>query len=245
MTMKKILLLTIPGLMMMVNFSNIRADDNKTEEHVGFSSGLIIGALAGGPVGAIIGAASGAWLGDQVNEADKVEPLNMQIAQNKLHLLSLQVSLAEQSKVIDQSNILLEKQQVTLKKVAAHKELMSGLQVDLMFRTNSRQLEMGALQKIAPLVLMLEQFPQLELQLTGHGDVLGTDKANQQVALERTITVKQSFVNAGIDGQRIHLINLGRSQAEATLEDVDGRALDRRVRIEFMQAQTKPAIALK
>jgi len=120
---------------------------------------------------------------------------------------------------------------------------MKGLQVDLMFRTNSRTLESGAIEKIAPLVLMLEQFPQLELQLTGHGDVLGSIEENNLVAHERTLTVKQAFIKAGIEQQRIHLLNSGKDQAVALIDDLDGRALERRVRVQFMQAVGKASFA--
>ena len=243
--MKKSLLLTAIGLSTIISFNNVQAEDNRTEENIGFGTGLVIGAIAGGPIGAIIGAASGVWLGDKVNEAEKVEPLTEKIAQHRVHLDSLEESLAEQSHFLDQANLLLAENEATQMKVAQNKNLMTGLQIDLMFRTNSSQLETGAVEKIAPLVLMLEQFPQLQLQLTGHGDVLGTDAANEVVSLDRTVAVKQSFINAGIDEQRIHLISSGRSQAEASLEDTDGRALERRVRIRFMHTESKGVFALK
>jgi outer membrane protein OmpA-like peptidoglycan-associated protein len=241
--MKKILLVTALGLSSAIASTTIQAADNKVEQNIGFGGGLIIGAIAGGPVGAIIGAVSGALLGEQVNEAEKVEPLTKQIAENKVHLESLQISLLNKNELLDRATVQLRDQEVVQLKVARNKELMTGLQVDLMFRTNSDQLESGAIEKIAPLVLMLEQFPQLELQLTGHGDVLGTDKGNTKVALLRTQSVKQAFTEAGINHDRIHLINAGKKSAAAAIEDVDGRALDRRVQIKFMQAVSKDQLA--
>jgi len=243
--MKKSLLIIALGLTTIISFSPVQAKEDQTEEKIGFGSGLVIGAFAGGPIGAIVGAVSGAWLGEQVKEADKVDQLNEEIADNQIRLNSLQESLAEQNQYLDQAKILIAEQSAIETKVALNNELMTGLQIDLMFRTNSRKLESGAMEKIAPLVLMLEQFPQLELQLTGHGDILGSDEANREVAHQRTLTVRQSFLSAGIDAQRIHLMNSGRSQAEAAIEDIDGRALDRRVRIQFMQAVGKASLALQ
>jgi len=242
--MKKLLLITALGLTTVISFHNIQAADNKVEQNIGFGGGLIIGAIAGGPIGAIIGAVSGALLGEQVNEAEKVEPLTKQIADNKIHLEGLQLSLVNKSQRLDQATIQLQKQHVVQMKVARNKKLMTGLQVDLMFRTNSQQLESGAIEKIAPLVLMLEQFPRLELQLIGHGDVLGTVEGNKKVALLRTQSVKQAFTEAGISQNRIHLINAGNKSATAALDDVDGRALDRRVQIKFMQTVNKQQLAL-
>ena len=243
--MKKLLIISALGLSSLVSINNIQAEDNKTEQHIGFGGGLIVGALAGGPVGAIIGAISGVLIGEQINEAEKVGPLTEQLAEDRVQLDSLQVSLAERDRQLDHISIQLQEHEATTHKVARSKALIKGLQVDLMFRTNSSELESGAIDKLSPLVLMLEQFPQLELQLTGHGDVLGTVDGNKQVAQKRIVNVKQAFIEAGVAQERIHLINSGKQLATAALEDVDGRALDRRVQITFMQKISKPKLALK
>ncbi len=243
--MKKLLVLTGIGLMSLSSINSLKAEDNRTEEHWGFGTGIVIGALAGGPVGAIIGAASGAVIGDKLNEAQKVDSLNEQIAENNMHISGLKESLVSKDKVIDEAKILLSEQRAAQIKVSRNKELLAGIQIDLMFRTNSRQMEVGSADKITPLVLMLEQFPQLELQLIGHGDVLGSDEANQQVALERTQTVRQAFIDVGIDEQRIHHVNQGRTQAIAAFDDLDGRAFDRRVRVRFIQVDNQSTFALQ
>lgn len=243
--MKRLNVLTAISFGALVSFTPLQAKDNKTEQHIGVGTGLIIGALAGGPVGAFIGAAGGAWLGDKVNEAEKVDTLNGQLAQQQLRLSSLQTSLTETSQDLDQAKLLIDDQRVVATKVALNDQLLSGLKVDLMFRTNSGQLEAEALEKMSPLISMLERFPQLELQLTGHGDVLGTDEANKIMAQNRLMSVNKIFLDAGIDQGRIHLLNSGRSQAEAPLGDIDGRALERKVRVQFIPAATSPSLALQ
>ena len=243
--MKKLLLVSALGLGIITLANNIQAADNRNEEHVGFASGFIVGALTGGPIGALVGAASGAWMGDKLNEAEKVDGLNQKIVDNKIHMSSLQENLREQTRYLDQANLLLADQNVIQQKVALNKSLMTGLQVDLMFKTNSSQIETSAIEKIAPLILMLEQFPQLELLLTGHGDVLGTADGNHTVALNRATAVKESFVTAGIDMSRIHLVNSGATEATADIEDIDGRAFDRRVRISFVHAPKKAKVAFR
>lgn len=243
--MKKLLIITTLGISAIISSNSLRAEDNRTEQHIGFASGLLIGAAAGGPVGALIGAVSGVLLGEKVNEAEKVEPLESEIAENKLHLESLKVTLEQRNQSLDQAYLQLSEQTAMQMKVADNQQLLRGLQVDLMFRTNSRELEAGAIEKIAPLILMLEQFPTLVLQLSGHGDALGTKEGNRQVAHQRTLTVKQVFIDAGIEQNRIHLKNLGKEEALAAIEDIDGRALDRRVRVQFMQSVGKSSLASK
>jgi len=243
--MKKLLVLTTIGILATSSLSTLKAEDNRTEEHWGFGTGLIIGAVAGGPVGAILGAASGAVIGDKLNEAQKVESLNQEIAENNFQISSLKETLAEKNKVLDDARLLLSEQQAAQIKVNRNKALLADLQVDVMFRTNSTELEIDSAEKITPLVFMMQQFPQLQLQLTGHGDILGTRKANKQVALERTMTVKDTFIAAGVEPHRILLINEGKNQATALLDDLDGRAMERRVRIRFLQEENKSTFALK
>jgi len=242
--MKKLLVLTTLGILATSSFSNLKAEDNRTEERWGIGTGMLIGAMAGGPVGAFIGAASGAIIGDKLNEAQKVESLNQKIADNNVHISSLKESLAKKSKVLDNAKILLSEQKAAQIKVNRNKALLADLQVDVMFRTNSTELETNSTDKISPLIFMMEQFPQLQLQLTGHGDILGTRKANKEVALERTMIIKDAFVDAGIEPHRILLINQGKSQATALLDDLDGRAMERRVRIRFIQEEDKSTFAL-
>ena len=242
--MKKILLISALTLSTITSVNSIQAADNRTEERTGFFSGLVIGALTGGPIGAIVGAVSGAWMGDKLNEAEKVDGLTLKIAEDKMQMLSLQESLKEQTRYLDQANLLLADQKAIEKKVAMNKQLITGLQVDLMFKTNSNQIEASAIDKIAPLVLMLEQFPHLELMLTGHGDVLGSKEGNHTVALSRAKAVKESFNNAGIEASRIHIVNSGATKAKAAIDDIDGRAFDRRVRISFVHTPAKAKFAI-
>jgi len=246
--MKKLTALTTISLCTLLAATPVQAKDHikdRTDQNVGFGSGLVIGAITAGPIGAILGAVSGAWLGDKVNEADKVEGLNEMIAENKQQMLSLQKSIALQTDQLDAAQIEISHQQAEQLKVAQDTRLMSGIKVDLMFRTNSSQLEASAIEKIAPLVLLMEQFPQFELELTGFSDKLGTKDGNQTVAEQRIQVVKHSFVNAGIDSNRIHLINRSNKKAVADLDDVEGRAFERKVSIQFMQAAEPASFAAR
>ena len=105
--------------------------------------------------------------------------------------------------------------------------------------------ETKAVEKLLPVAMMLEQFPNLSVQLTGHGDVLGSSDANQIIAEDRAIRVRQSLINAGTDSDRIQITNLGKTMAEAKLDDVEGRALERRVRVQFIESTpvSKPSLA--
>ena len=141
------------------------------------------------------------------------------------------------------ASIQLQEQKVFAAKVAKSEQLITGIQVDLMFRTNSSELQHNAMEKLSPLVMMLEHFPELKIQLTGHGDVIGTKDKNKQVAMARSVAVRDALMNQGIDADRIHLRSAGKQNAEAQLNDLEGRALDRRVRIEFVRTPDAASLA--
>jgi len=242
--MKKVIISSLV-LALALNMSAIQAEDNRTEERVGFGSGFIIGALAGGPVGAIIGAASGAWFGDKVNTAQQVPVLETNLNQQAMQIEQLKRDLTVTDDELVAAKQALYHQELVQEKVSLKNNAVSSLKFDLLFRTNSSELESKAVEKLLPVSMMLEQFPNLSVQLTGHGDVLGTADANQIISEDRAIRVRQSLINAGTDASRIEIMNLGKTLAEADLDDVEGRALERRVRVQFIQSTptTKPSLA--
>jgi outer membrane protein OmpA-like peptidoglycan-associated protein len=244
--MKKIIVASI-ALALILPAAGVRAEDNRTEERIGFGTGLVLGAIAGGPAGAIVAAVGGAWLGDKVNEAQKVPELSMALESSELQIGELRDQLADSNSQLDESLLMLQQQEVKQHKVSAQQSALSGLSLDIMFRTNSSELLSTGIEKLTPVALMLKQFPDFSVQLIGHGDVLGTKEANKLVAEERAIRVKQALLNAGIDKDRINILSLGKTEAEADLDDVEGRALERRVRLQLFQdkATTKPSIAQK
>lgn len=244
--MKKVIVSSLV-LALALNMSAAKAEDNRTEEHVGLGSGLVIGAIAGGPIGAIIGAAGGVWLGDKVNTAQQVPVLETNLNSQAMQIDKLRRDLKVTDEELVAARQALYNQELVQEKVSQQKSAVSGLKFDLMFRTNSSELEQKAVEKLLPVAMMLEQYPTLSVQITGHGDILGTVDANQVVAEDRAIRVRQSLINAGTDGNRIQIMNLGKTMASADLNDVEGRALERRVRLQFVEATSadKPTLAQK
>ncbi len=242
--MKKVIL-SASALALILNMTAIKAEDNDTEQGIGATIGMVAGAIAGGPLAAMVGAISGGWLGAKVNQADKVPVLTAELQAQKAHLNLLRHDLKVADSQLDEARIILHEQVLTHERVSKQMNAVTGLKFDVMFRTNSSELEDETIDKLMPIALMLEQFEHYDVQLTGHGDVVGTTEGNRIVAEDRAIRVKQSLVNAGIDGHRIHVINLGNTQAAADLIDVEGRAMERRVRIQFTEstATAKPSVA--
>lgn len=57
--------------------------------------------------------------------------------------------------------------------------------------------------KINAVEELLQQYPQLNLKLTGHSDGIGASEINQQLAKERCQNVKAALVSRGVDSNRL------------------------------------------
>ncbi len=212
------------------------ADTSKTNERVGFGSGVAIGAALGGPPGAIIGAVLGALTGNQLDEKNQQEKQLTQLS-TEFHSIEQALEVAKNSK--QKTHQLMLAHQMFVQKLA------SELTVNLMFRTNSTELESSTADKINPIVSLMYSFPELVLQLQGFADVKGSEVDNMQLSQKRAEAVKNRLVRSGINPERIKIQALGETLAKANVTDNEGKALDRHVVIGFVTETTKNAVAIR
>ena len=79
---------------------------------------------------------------------------------------------------------------------------------------------------------------QIEVVIAvGHTDSIGTDAYNQRLSLARAESVKAYLVSKGIDAKRIRAEGKGESQPIADNATAAGRAKNRRVEIEVIEAR--------
>jgi outer membrane protein OmpA-like peptidoglycan-associated protein len=71
----------------------------------------------------------------------------------------------------------------------------------------------------------------------GHTDSIGTDAYNKRLSLARANSVKAYLVSKGIDAKRIRTEGRGESQPVADNATAEGRARNRRVDIEVLEAR--------
>jgi outer membrane protein OmpA-like peptidoglycan-associated protein len=71
------------------------------------------------------------------------------------------------------------------------------------FEQESSELSSNELSKISAIKGFLDQHPNKYLKLLGHTDPRGTDKENQQLALERATKVKNILIAQGVDPKRL------------------------------------------
>lgn len=90
---------------------------------------------------------------------------------------------------------------------------------------------------------MIETYPDLKVEVSGHTDWIGTDGYNQGLSERRANTVKSYMVRKGVDASSIATFAYGESKPVAPNANADGsdnpegRALNRRAEIETKSAE--------
>ena len=77
----------------------------------------------------------------------------------------------------------------------------------------------------------LEQNPNLNIEIHGHTDNIGSERYNQNLSDNRARSVKNYFVSKGIKGERLIPEGFGFKIEKASNETEAGRALNRRVEL--------------
>lgn len=107
------------------------------------------------------------------------------------------------------------------------------------FETNSDQLTQESRQILdgaaASLQSAMLQAPQLQVQVAGHTDNVGSSAHNQRLSQARAHAVANYLSAHGVDGTRLSAVGYGDSQAIALNDTAEGRALNRRVELKMQE----------
>ena len=194
------------------------------QEKIGVGSGALIGAAAGGPVGLIVGAAIGAKVGDTMYQK------NSQIAQLEGSVESSTMTVARLERDIDSLGGEVERL-----RGLARPELVSlmqaGIAMDLLFRTDESVLVDTTGARLNQLATTLAGMGDIHIRLDGFADERGDETYNQELSEKRVQFVRDQFVAAGINPNRISVAAHGESAAQD--DTLDSFALERRVSVKL------------
>ncbi|MBL8225406.1 MAG: OmpA family protein [Chromatiales bacterium] len=80
---------------------------------------------------------------------------------------------------------------------------------------------------------ILQQRPQFNVEIVGHTDSTGSDALNQDLSERRAAAVRDYLVGQGIPAERLTSRGAGESEPIADNDTAEGRALNRRVTLNF------------
>jgi len=78
---------------------------------------------------------------------------------------------------------------------------------------------------------ILEKYPDITLEVSGHADSTGSAKFNQKLSERRALNVKIFLIRLGVDEDRIRSTGFGKQYSMFTNETEIGRSVNRRVMI--------------
>ena len=196
------------------------AGENKftKEEGTGLATGAAAGAIVGGPIGAMVGLMIGGIVGDSIGTAKRGEKdAILRADQLQQELIDTRIALAKASERTGGDEML--------------DALAARLHADVMFRTNTAELDVDVQKKIESLGQMLAAHPQLEIQLHGFADPRGQAEKNLELSMLRASAVRDALINGGASPEQIRISAHGEDLTTAPKDDLEAYAWERRVSI--------------
>ena len=109
---------------------------------------------------------------------------------------------------------------------------------NLMFERSQPVLMEDSYLALEKLIGILLENPRLKIELAGHTDALGSQKAKQTLSHRRVEKIKSYLMEFGIDRNRIETVGYGSSRPIAPNNNEENRAKNRRVEIKVLDVGT-------
>lgn len=105
---------------------------------------------------------------------------------------------------------------------------------NVFFETGSANLQPASYAELGRLTKLLEDNPDLRIEISGHTDNLGSKAANQRLSEARAKAVVDFLISLGIDKNRLEFKGYAFDQPVADNSTQEGRALNRRVEFKVL-----------
>lgn len=210
---------------------------NHKKQYTAISVGAVSGALLAGPVGLVVGGIVGAIAGrDHSNpEAREID-----------HLAETESMLSDMLDTSKQKQapgpVMLATSDSTMPVIEndtpeitdSLKQIVSNdLSMDVYFKAGSVDVEQFYAQQLAVITSLLTELPDLRLKLDGYSDRQGDAAENLKLSAERLQSVREHFVNNGIDENRITVRAHGEKNFFSKPGELEKYVFDRRVVLSF------------
>lgn len=106
---------------------------------------------------------------------------------------------------------------------------------NIYFAFNSAELLPDSYPALRHLLAFMTQNPQLQIEISGHTDNVGSAPINQRLSLQRAEAVSKWLMENGINENRIVARGYGATRPLGTNNDEQGRAMNRRTEVKILK----------
>jgi outer membrane protein OmpA-like peptidoglycan-associated protein len=207
-----------------------QTQDQKVEKSVftGSMIGVVVGTLLGGAPGVVLGLTGGAMIGE-------LEARKEQVDEKDTALSALELTQQREQLAAVEHQALYQQQRAA--EYARLEAIQQGYTFCLGFRSDSAEIEAGIGGQLKALVVMLQAFPELKLQIRAGADVRGSDDYNKALSRRRADAVANLLMTAGLQKDRMEINYIGEAQARYPIQDLEGLAYDRMVQLTLVKGE--------
>ena len=211
-----------------------RNKEDKTNEVIGLSSGVIIGTAIAGPIGGIIAGIFGVMIADDVNSDKKLEIANRSLEQKDLQLFVMQQNF-EQAK--EGAAVQIAAMDSALEQ-ATFRQSVQEIESNIQFKTASYELEEHYKSQLNLIAQTLQKNPKLSITLSGFADKRGDSTFNQALSEQRALTVKNYLVDNNVKAEQVMTVSFGETALVSAGVHFEDDFFDRRVMLKVSDDQT-------
>lgn len=100
---------------------------------------------------------------------------------------------------------------------------------NIFFETGKAEFQEESFNELNRVVEMLNQNPNMTIELSGHTDNVGNDASNKALSQKRADACKSYLVAQGVDESRLESVGYGEDKPVASNDTAEGQAQNRRV----------------
>ena len=228
------LALTFASILSTSAIAEQRSKQEKTNEVIGLSTGVIIGSAIAGPIGGFIAGVFGVMVADDVNSDKKLEIANNALKQKDHQLLVIQQNFEQ---IKERTMLQIASMDNALEQSVA--EIESNIQ----FKTASYNLEEHYKSQLDLIIHTLQKNPKLSITLSGYADKRGDSIFNQALSEQRALTVKTYLLNKGVKPEQVITNSFGESSLVSVGGNFEDDFFDRRVMLKVTGNQMEMTAA--
>ena len=200
-------------------------------ENIGFGSGAVIGAIVAGPIGAIVAGLGGVFIAKYINVNDQNDELSSALVKEQQKQLSNEQIQSQYQAKLQRLETSYQQQLVSLE----NKQNQSGqLQADnllmsLQFSTGSSDIAPHYQEQVAALAQILNNSPEMKIDLSGYTDLIGEQSLNQSLSQARVESVRTLLMAQGVEEEQIATFAFGEESPVVANNESEVSFYDRRV----------------